>query len=115
MDRNLLEHGGIDVEEALARVLGNEQLLSRLLTMFLADTNLDALRDAVAAHDETAAEAASHALKGVASNLSIAPVHEASARICDLIRAGSWDEAVALVEPLAEACAAADEAIRSGA
>lgn len=115
MDRQALAAAGIDVEDALGRVLGNEQLLSRLLGLFLNDTSLAALEDAIACGDETAAEEAAHTLKGTAGNLSIRPVHETAAAVCDLVRAGSWDEAVALVPRLSAAVNAAQDAIRAGA
>lgn len=115
MDKELLESGGIDVEDALGRVMGNEQLLARLLRMFLADENLAALERAVGEGDAQAAEEASHALKGLAGNLSITPVHTLAAKQCDLFRAGAWDEATALLAPLADAYRTAQDAIRTGA
>lgn len=115
MDKEALASGGIDVEDALARTLGNEQLLTRLLHLFLEDPSLAALEDAFARGDARAAEEASHALKGTAGNLSIRSVHETAAQICDLVHTGSWNDAVALMPKLSAAVHAAQNAIRAGA
>lgn len=114
MDRVRLAAGGIDVDDALSRLMNNEQLLARVLTMFLDDDNMAALEAACAAHDKTAAEATSHTLKGLAGNLSITPVYEASAAICDDVRAGEWERAVGRVPHLRAAYNAAQVAIREG-
>ena len=71
LNHDTLTQGGINVEEALERVMGNEDLLDRLLGMFLADTQYDNLQAAVEAHDEDKAIAAVHSLKGTCGNLSM--------------------------------------------
>ena len=68
--RRLVE-AGVDVDGALARLMQNEGLLTRLLRAFLQDTNFDQLQQALAARDGKAAFAAAHTLKGVAGNLSL--------------------------------------------
>ena len=115
MDRTALATAGIDVDDALSRVMGNEQLLERLLRMFASNTGVAAIDAAIAAHDVEAAEAASHTLKGTAGNLSIMPVYELATRQCDLFRAGAWDEACALQPAIVSACDAAVRAIETGA
>ena len=66
-----LTAAGIDVDDALGRFMGNEALLERFLTKFLADGNYAALSAAVAAGDSAGALTASHTLKGVCGNLSM--------------------------------------------
>lgn len=115
MNLSVLESAGIDTQEALGRVMGNEGLYERLLGRFLADESCADIAVAVDAHDVDAAIGATHALKGVAGNLSIRPVYELAAKQCDLFRAGAWDEAVALSNELemtiSRARAAIEEAV----
>lgn len=115
MDKTVLAAGGIDVEEALGRMMGSEALLSRLLGKFLDDGSFARLERAIEENDAEAAVDAAHTLKGVAGNLSIAEVYRLAGRQCDLFRAGSWEEACALMPQLAQARKAAQEAIRAGA
>ena len=103
LNRDALTQAGIDVDEALERVMGNEMLLERVLGMFLDDTHFDQLRDAVAANDVDGAIAAVHSLKGTSGNLSMKPLFELANKQLALFRAGSWDEAVALMPQLKEA------------
>lgn len=114
MNREVLEAGGIDVQGALDRMMGNEKLLARLLGKFLDDTSFARLETALAEHDADAAFGAAHTLKGVAGNLSVATVYELAGRQCDLLRAGSPDEAAALMPRLGDAYRAAQDAIRAG-
>lgn len=103
LNRDALTQAGIDVDEALERVMGNEVLLERVLGMFLDDAHFDQLRDAVAANDVDGAIAAVHSLKGTSGNLSMKPLFELANKQLALFRAGSWDEAVALMPQLEEA------------
>ena len=114
MNREALEAGGVDVQGALERMMGNEKLLARLLGKFLDDKNYEHLEAAFAAQDAEAALNAAHTLKGVAGNLSVTTVYELAGRQCDLLRAGSPDEAAALMPQLDEAYRAARDAIRAG-
>ena len=103
LNRDALTQAGIDVDEALERVMGNETLLERVMGMYLDDTHFDQLRDAVAANDMDGAIAAVHSLKGTSGNLSMKPLFELANKQLSLFRAGSWDEAVALMPQLEEA------------
>lgn len=114
MNREMLEAGGVDVAGALDRMMGNERLLARLLGKFLDDASFPRLEKALAAHDTKAAVDAAHTLKGVAGNLSVTTVYELASRQCDLLRAGSWDEAASLMPQIATAYRAAQDAIRAG-
>ena len=91
LNRDTLQQAGFDVDEALERVMGNEALLDRVLGMFLNDTHFQQLCDAVSRNDVDAAIAAVHSLKGTSGNLSL------NNKQLALFRAGSWDEATALM------------------
>ena len=72
LNRDALTQAGIDVDEALERVMGNEMLLERVLGMYLNDTHFEQLREAVAANDADGAIAAVHSgWRG--TSLGIAP------------------------------------------
>lgn len=111
MDKQTLIEGGVDVDDALSRVLGNEQLLARLLRMFLDDTNLARLEEAASKGDDEDAFEAAHALKGVAANLSVIHVAELAGEACERFREGESDAGRALVPKIANACAKARTAI----
>ena len=102
MDKALLEQGGINVNEALERMMGNEKLLSRLLGKFLEDASCERLAQAIAVQDAQAAAEAAHTLKGVSGNLSISTVYDLASRC-------------ALMPQVEDACRIAQDAIRTGA
>ena len=115
MDKALLEQGGINVNEALERMMGNEKLLSRLLGKFLEDASCERLAQAIAVQDAQAAAEAAHTLKGVSGNLSISTVYDLASRQCDLFRSGAWEEGCELMPQVEDACRIAQDAIRTGA
>ena len=85
--RRLVE-AGVDVDGALARLMQNEGLLTRLLRAFLQDTNFDQLQQALAARDGKAAFAAAHTLKGVAGNLSMKDLFARVSEVVECLRGG---------------------------
>lgn len=113
LNHDTLTQGGINVEEALERVMGNEDLLDRLLGMFLADTQYDNLQAAVEAHDEEKAIAAVHSLKGTYGNLSMTTLFELATQQLALLREGNWDDAVALMPQLSDAYRTARAAVEA--
>lgn len=113
MRHEVLAAGGIDVDDALGRLMGNEKLLARLLGKFLDDTSYQRFLDAVAADDAEAGLEAAHALKGVSGNLSMVRVHELTTRACELIRAGDWPAARGLADELGSAYSSVKAAIEA--
>lgn len=93
-----LSAGGIDVQEALDRLMGNEKLLQRLLEKLLSDENFEGLKAAFAAGDQEKAFACSHTLKGVFGNLSAKALFTLFSRQVELLRAGSLQEARELMQ-----------------
>ena len=110
--RMCLEEAGVDVAQALERMMGSEALLMRLLKKFLDDANYAKLQDAVARSDAEAALAASHTLKGVCGNLSMAALFDLLTRQVAAFRAGDWEGAVALLAEITPAYARVTGAIR---
>jgi HPt (histidine-containing phosphotransfer) domain-containing protein len=68
----------LNEEEGKRRVMNNAKLYVKLLTKFKAETNLDALVSAADAQDWEKAQAAAHAVKGVAANLSLTELYQQS-------------------------------------
>ena len=60
-----LEAGGIMVDEALERFMGNEAMLERYLQKFLSEKSYAMLRDSLASNDWEAAGRAAHTLKSI--------------------------------------------------
>ena len=88
---------GINVDEALGRVMGNETLLIRFLDRFPADANYGNLVNAMAADARDDALTACHALKGVCGNLSMTVMFDLVNRQLVAMRAGDWATATALM------------------
>ena len=109
--RAALAAAGIDVDEALERMMGSEALLERLLGKFPADENYGKLCRALDQGDREAAVAASHALKGVCGNLSMTTLFSCFARQVEVLRQGDLEEAQRLMEQIAPAYEAACRAI----
>lgn len=112
MNKDALVSAGMDVDGALARLMGSEALLERLLGTFTADGNMAKLEAAAAdGNVETAFEAA-HTLKGVCGNLSMTTLFDLSSRVCDLLRSGDAAGAFALVPQIRDAYASMMDAIK---
>ena len=110
--RAQLEAAGVDVGQALARMMGSEALLERFLTKFLADPNYDRLCRAVADRDEAAALTAAHTLKGVCGNLSMTALFETLTAQVAEFRAGDWAAAAGRMPAITRAYGEAVRAIR---
>ena len=113
--RARLTAAGIDVDDALQRMMGSEALLERLLGKFPEDGNYAALRSALAAGDQEAAARAAHTLKGVCGNLSMTALHGLFTRQVAALRSGDAAAAWALLDEIAPAYAAVTAAIGEAA
>ena len=113
--RAQLEAAGVDVGQALARMMGSEALLERLLGKFLEEPNYAALCAALERGEPEAGGAAAHGLKGACGNLSMTALYGLFTRQVDALRAGKLGEAEWLMEEIAPAYAAVTAAIRGGA
>ena len=88
---------GADVDEGLARCMGNEAFYLRMVDTLRADGGFDELQAALDGGDLQAAFEAAHALKGVLANLSLTPVYEPVHEITELLRAGTDTDYAALM------------------
>lgn len=89
LDLVSLREFGANVDEGLARCIGNEALYLRLVDTIFADKNFDTLAEAVNKNDLKTAFESAHALKGVLGNLSLTPLYEPVAELTELLRAGT--------------------------
>ena len=95
-----LTDGGIDVDEALGRFMGNEGLLERFLKKFADDENYEKLKAAVKDGDAEAMLTASHTLKGVCGNLSMTELFTLFDRQVKELRAGNTEGAAMLMDEI---------------
>ena len=71
-----LEAGGIMVDEALERFMGNEAMLERYLQKFLSEKSYVMLRDSLASNDWEVAGRAAHTLKSVCGTIGCEAMQE---------------------------------------
>ena len=81
-----LKKYGADTEDALKRCMGNEAFYFKLIKMAAADENFARLDAALENKDVKEGFEAAHALKGVAGNLGLTPIFEASSELTELLR-----------------------------
>ena len=93
--KNRLMAAGIDVEDALKRMMGSEKLLLRLLKKFLADQNYKQWVQAMETQNREKAIDAAHALKGICGNLSMTELYLLFSKQVDDLRADRWEKAEA--------------------
>lgn len=98
-----LIEGGINVDSALERFMGNESMLERYLKKFLSEKSYTQLVDDVAAGNREGAAVAVHTLKSVCATLGCDGMHQLVVRQEQHIRAGEWDAAVAMMPDIVAA------------
>lgn len=80
---------GINVDEALERFSGVEELYERFLKKFINDSEYKNLEDALDKGDFETAFTACHTLKGVVGNLLIIPLYKIVFEETELLRNGT--------------------------
>lgn len=88
----ILNDAGINTEEALSRLMGNEALFFKVLEKFSNDTNFSNYMSELEAGNLQDAEQYLHALKGIAGNLGVTKVYELSAEIDAGLKEGALPE-----------------------
>lgn len=91
---------GVDVDDGVKRIMGNEKLYKKLLGSFVKMINEQALSPDFDTTDCTEAIEKAHAIKGTAGNLSLTPIYESYSEILNLLRGGKPDEAKAVLEKI---------------
>ena len=98
-----LESAGMDVDDALKRVMGSEALLEKLLTRFLADKNYPELLEGLSERDRVKAFTASHTLKGICGNLSMTELYGLFSEQVEALRSEDFDKSDGLMEKISPA------------
>lgn len=89
---------GVNIDEGLDRLGGNQALYERLVGSFLKTMDTHAVTPDFDEEDLTDAIEKTHAIKGTSGNLSITPVYEAYTDIVALLRAGQPAQAKEVLE-----------------
>lgn len=89
---NQLRLWGCDIDGALERVADDSELLISCMEMFREDPGFAALEEALKNKDYRAAFDAAHTIKGVAANLGITPLYEATCTLVEPLRRGEYGE-----------------------
>lgn len=91
---------GVNVDEGLERLGGNEALYTRLLGSLTSTIEEYYVQPDFDGADYAAATERAHAIKGTAGNLSITPVYEAYTEIVSLLREGKPEEARVILKKI---------------
>ena len=100
INREKLQAAGINVEEGIHRMGGQESLYERFLNSFLDNPYYQKMLDAMECKDVEAAFQSAHALKGMAGNMSMTELFEAMVPLVEEFRAKSMVRALELYEPV---------------
>jgi len=84
----------IDVENALKRVGGNEVLYKKLLKLFVAESNYDALCENIESGNNEEIARLAHTVKGVSANLALTSLNEQVAKVEMEAKAGNDSKAL---------------------
>lgn len=107
-----LRAAGADMDGALERLVGDEELFETCFQMFLEDPAFPELQAALDQADYTGAFNAAHTIKGVAGNLGLTAVFDAANGLVTPLRGGQPPEPEAL-PALHQALLSAMEAVRA--
>ncbi len=92
-----LKAAGVDVDDLLKRLMGNQSLVPIFIRKFTEDKSYEELLAAFKAKDMKQAEMASHTLKGICGNLSITALFALFTEQVNLIRSGDYDKAESMM------------------
>ncbi len=84
---------GVDIEEGLERLGGNQSLYERLLGSFVKTVDTHKVDTDFDSNDYADIIEKTHAIKGTSGNLSITPLYKSYTEIVDLLRAGKPEQA----------------------
>ena len=84
---------GIDIADAMERMLDNAELYKKLAMHYFDDTNYEALVADMKVGDYETAYTHAHTLKGASGNLSFKELHELATQICDALSSSDAETA----------------------
>lgn len=86
-----LKAAGVNLENALSRLMNNEKLLEKLLVKFQKDPNYGGIMEALKEKRYDDAFRCAHTLKGVAGNMGMEELMEADIVVVEKLRQGNYD------------------------
>lgn len=98
-----LKKWGCDIEGALERFVGDEELYKACLYTVLDDKAFIGLGDALRANQVKEAFDYAHTLKGVLANMGLTPMFDITVRLVEPLRIGNSDELFPVYEELLQA------------
>lgn len=101
---DMLRLRGVDVDKALTRMKGNKEAYRSFLAEFFADSDFEALGEAIKAGNVKNAFEYAHGLKGMAANLGLDEVRGKLGVLVEILRPGGLDGAQEVYEDLMETC-----------
>lgn len=91
---------GVNVQEGLDRLGGNEALYTKLLGSFIKSMETHSVRPDFDENDYDEIIEKTHAIKGTSGNLSLTPIYEAYTEIVALLRMGEPAQAKERLEKI---------------
>ncbi|WP_300675838.1 hypothetical protein [uncultured Acetatifactor sp.] len=89
---------GVDVDDGMKRLMGNEKLYRKLLGSFVKMIGSQTLAaEDFDKADHTSEIEKAHSIKGTAGNLSLTPIYESYTEILNLLRTDRPEEAKAVL------------------
>lgn len=101
---DMLRLRGVDVDKALTRMKGNKEAYRNFLAEFFADSDFEALGEAIKAGNVQNAFEYAHGLKGMAANLGLDEVRGKLNVLVEILRPGGLEGAEGAYEEVMEAC-----------
>ena len=102
MDKKLekLKNMGCNIDDALERVLGDEELLLSCIQMVINDPCYTTLAESLAQNNVATAFDAAHTLKGIIANTGLTPLYLIIEKIVEPLRAGHSENLLPYYEKL---------------
>ena len=88
-----LKLNGCDVDSGIERFMGNAAIYEKMIRKLPESIKKQNVKTVFESGNSEDAINATHAIKGTSGNLSITPIYEAYAKMVELLRAGSFEEA----------------------
>lgn len=95
-----LRNWGCDIDGALERFVGDEELYRTCLYTVLSDKAFEGLGEALRAGQVSEAFDYAHTLKGVLANMGLTPMYEVIVRMVEPLRVGKGDGLLPVYEEL---------------
>lgn len=94
---------GCDVDGAMERFMGDEELYQVCLHSVMSDKSFAGLKEALERNDVREAFDHAHTLKGVLANMGLTPMYDITVQIVEPLRAGSLEHLLPIYEELMQA------------